>query len=113
MRAILNLSEATRREVGLEALRAASNAAQIQNCLTLKGLGLRDRTLRRSLEPAGLAARHGSSRLGDVRVEPQSRLIRVFQQPVKPQPLTNRPQRIGNPAAITAVAEKSRSIYRV
>ncbi len=41
MRAILNLSKATRREVGLEALRAASNAAQIQNCLTLKGLGLR------------------------------------------------------------------------
>ncbi len=41
MRAILNLGEATRREVGLEALRAASNAAQIQNCLTLTGLWLR------------------------------------------------------------------------
>ena len=41
MRANLNLSEATRRGVGLEALRAASNAAQIQKCLTRKGLWLR------------------------------------------------------------------------
>ncbi len=41
MRAILNLSKATRREVGLEALRAASNASQIQKCLTMMGLGLR------------------------------------------------------------------------
>ena len=41
MRTILNLSKATRREVGLEALRAASNAAQIQKSLTLKGLWLR------------------------------------------------------------------------
>ncbi len=41
MRAIFNLSEATRGEVGLEALRAASNAAQIQKCLTLNGLWLR------------------------------------------------------------------------
>ncbi len=41
MRANLNLSEATRGGVGLEALRAASNAAQIQKCLTRKGLWLR------------------------------------------------------------------------
>jgi len=41
MRASLNLSKATRREVGLEALRAASNAAQIQKGLILKGLWLR------------------------------------------------------------------------
>ncbi len=41
MRANLNLSEATRRGVGLEALRAASNAAQIQKCLTRQGLWLR------------------------------------------------------------------------
>ncbi len=41
MRTILNLSEPTRREVGLEAQRATSNAAQTQNCLTLKGLWLR------------------------------------------------------------------------
>ena len=41
MRAILNLSKATRRKVGLEALRAAGNAAQIQKSLTMMGLGLR------------------------------------------------------------------------
>ncbi len=41
MRANLNLSEATRGGVGLEALRAASNAAQIQKYLTHKGLWLR------------------------------------------------------------------------
>ena len=41
MRANLNLSEATRRGVGLEALRAASNAAPIQKCLTRNGLWLR------------------------------------------------------------------------
>ena len=41
MRANLNLSEATRRGVGLEALRPASNAAQIQKYLTRKGLWLR------------------------------------------------------------------------
>jgi hypothetical protein len=41
MRAILDPSEATRGKVGLEALQAASNAAQTQKCLTLKGLWLR------------------------------------------------------------------------
>ena len=41
MRAILRQSEASRREAGLEAPRAASNAALVQKCLTLKGLWLR------------------------------------------------------------------------
>ena len=39
------------------------------------------RALLRSLEPAGLPAQHGSSRLGNARAEPQSRLIRVLQHP--------------------------------
>ncbi len=39
------------------------------------------RALLRSLEPAGLPARHGSSRLGNARAEPQSRPIRIFQHP--------------------------------
>jgi hypothetical protein len=59
MRAILDLSEATRGEVGLEALRAASNAAQIQQCLTLQGLCLRIgrsgvRLSQRGFQPSGL-----------------------------------------------------------
>ncbi len=41
------------------------------------------RALLRSLEPAGLPAQQGSSRLGNARAEPQSRLIRVFQHPAK------------------------------
>ena len=59
MRAILDLSEATRGEVGLEALRAASNAAQIQKCLTLKGSWLRSgrsgvRLSQQGFQPSGL-----------------------------------------------------------
>ena len=38
---VLRQSEASRREAGLEAPRASSNAALAQKCLTLKGLRLR------------------------------------------------------------------------
>ncbi len=75
MRANLNLSEATRRGVRLEALRAESNAAHIHEYLTRKGSWLRigrsgvrlsqpgfqPRTAHAALEPPARSHNHGVS----------------------------------------------------